>query len=74
MLSGEQIEAWIVGLVIGFAIFGVYFLPTIVAARRGAERTSAIAALNILVGWTFLGWVAAFVWALADRTAPKAQA
>lgn len=47
-----------------FAGFFVYLVPWFVAARRNHPNTTAIAALNLLLGWTFLGWVAALVWAL----------
>jgi hypothetical protein len=33
----------------------------------------AICALNILLGWTFLGWIVALVWALI-RTGSRARA
>lgn len=42
----------------------LYFIPTFVAkSQRGA-----IFALNLLLGWTFVGWVAALVWALATKS------
>ena len=41
-----------------------YFIPTIVAVSRGHHNIAAIFALNLLLGWTFLGWVAALVWSL----------
>lgn len=41
---------------------GVYFLPTIVG--YGKRNTGAIFALNALLGWTFIGWVVAFIWAV----------
>lgn len=50
--------AW---LVIGTAI---YFAPSIVASNRKHRQMTAIFWLNLLLGWTFLGWVAALVWAL----------
>lgn len=39
-----------------------YFLPTIVAVSRNHHSSSAIAVLNIFLGWTFIGYVAALVW------------
>ncbi|TWT41096.1 hypothetical protein RAS1_37880 [Phycisphaerae bacterium RAS1] len=45
----------------------VYFLPTIVAVHRNHYNTTAIFALNLLLGWSFVGWVVALVWSL---TAP----
>src|SRR5689334_21850996 len=51
-------------------VFGMacYLLPTIIAFRRSHQNRSAIAALNVLVGWTFLGWVTSLVWALTQVT------
>lgn len=50
----------------------VYFLPTIIAAIRGKANTLAIFALNLLLGWTFVGWVVAFVWSLtAEQRSPN---
>ena len=46
-------------------LFGmVYFLPSFIAACRGHHNAGAIFALNLLLGWTFIGWVMAVVWAL----------
>ena len=42
----------------------IYLLPVSIAASRSHPNTMAIAALNILLGWTMLGWVASLVWAL----------
>jgi hypothetical protein len=52
-------------LLLGLAV--LYFVPSIVAI--GKKHVGAIVALNILLGWTFLGWVVALVWALADEPA-----
>ena len=46
----------------------VYFAPTAVASMRKHINRSAIAALNLLLGWTVLGWIAALVWALTANT------
>lgn len=49
-----------------WAIFLVvlYFCPAIMAYQAKKKDKSAILALNILLGWTFIGWVIALVWAL----------
>ena len=41
----------------------VYFLPTIFAVLSKKRNASAICLLNFLLGWTFIGWVVALVWA-----------
>jgi Superinfection immunity protein len=42
-----------------------YFLPTIVASVNRKKNLAAIFALNLFLGWSFIGWVIALVWALA---------
>lgn len=44
----------------------LYFVPSAIAFERQHHNKMAIIALNIFLGWTFLGWVAAFVWALTS--------
>jgi hypothetical protein len=46
-------------------LLGLYFLPTIIAAARGKRNALAIAALNFFLGWSFIGWIIALVWALS---------
>lgn len=49
----------------------VYLLPAIVAEKRKHHNTLAIFVFNLLLGWTFLGWVLALVWACTTtKTAP----
>ena len=38
----------------------IYFFPTYVALRRGVTKWPLIAAINVFLGWTFIGWVVAF--------------
>ena len=45
----------------------VYFAPALVAYQRGHENITAIFVLNVLLGWTFVGWVIALVWAFTNN-------
>jgi len=42
----------------------IYFLPAIIAFSRKRKNSGAIFVLNLFLGWTFIGWVAALVWSL----------
>jgi Superinfection immunity protein len=46
------------------AVIGLlfYFLPAFIAIMRGHQNAAAICVLNLLLGWTFLGWTVALVW------------
>lgn len=46
-----------------------YFLPMFVAVARSHCDARAITLLNMVLGWTLLGWVVALAWA---ATNPKA--
>ncbi len=50
-------------------IVAMYFIPTIIALLRGHRQTVAIGALNLLLGWTVLGWVGSLVWSLTNSAA-----
>jgi hypothetical protein len=45
-------------------IFGLYFLPFLIAALRQHKNVLAIFLLNLALGWTFLGWIAALIWSV----------
>lgn len=48
----------------------VYFLPTFICVGREHPSKTAIIVLNILAGWTFLGWLVAIVWSFTSPNAP----
>lgn len=44
----------------------IYLIPTIIAHRRQHRNATAIFLLNLLLGWTLLGWVGALVWSVYE--------
>lgn len=57
------------GFIFLFVLIPLYFLPTFLAWNK--RQRVPILVLNIFLGWTFLGWIGALIWALAD--APQAS-
>ncbi len=45
----------------------LYFAPSVIAFARSHHNKWAIFALNLLLGWTVLGWIGALVWSLTDQ-------
>jgi Superinfection immunity protein len=41
----------------------VYFMPTILAKGRNHHNASAVFIINLLLGWTLVGWAVALAWA-----------
>ena len=60
----------IAALVVGLFL---YFLPTIIAMNRRHRERTAIFFLNLLLGWSFLGWVAALVWSLTSHVESRLE-
>jgi hypothetical protein len=48
----------------------LYFLPAFLA--RNKPNFTGVLLLNLLAGWTFIGWIIALVWALSGQ--PQGQA
>jgi Superinfection immunity protein len=68
-MKGEHKMPYLDGWTLLMLILFFYFLPTMVAASPGHRNISAIFVLNLFLGWTFVGWVAALMWAVI-RTKP----
>lgn len=54
------------GFLLIMLVVAVYMLPWFIAAFRDHHQHVAIAALTILLGWTFLGWAVALIWSLTQ--------
>ena len=51
------------GVLIFVLISSVYLLPWLIASNGNHPSKTGIFVLNLFLGWTFLGWVIALVWA-----------
>ena len=54
----------LIGLSLWAMALGLYLLPTLVARLHEHHQLYGIAALNVLLGWTLLGWIGTLVLAL----------
>jgi uncharacterized membrane protein len=50
------------------AIVLIYMLPTFIAFGREHPRRQEITVVNIILGWTLIGWIGAFLWATLVET------
>ena len=46
----------------------MYFLPAIVAHQRRHLSSGTILLVNLLLGWSIIGWVVCFAWACSGNT------
>jgi len=61
----------IILLILLFLGLMLYFLPAFIALITFHRNAAAIAVLNLLAGWTVVGWLIAIVWAFTNSGAPK---
>jgi hypothetical protein len=52
-------------LMLIIAMIVLYFLPSLIAYLRQHKNILAIFMLNLLLGWSVLGWVVSLVWSVA---------
>lgn len=56
---------------IGLLVVLIALLPTLIAFRRKHEHRIGITFLNLLAGWTGIGWIVALVWAMKPEAASR---
>ena len=57
-----------IGIVGFLAIAAMYFLPTIIATSRKVSNTGSVFVINLLLGWSVIGWVVALAMAVKSKT------
>lgn len=60
---------WVLIVAVSAISLVLYFLPTIVGRQK--HNAGAIFVLNLLLGWTIIGWVVAMVWAVTKEPQPS---
>lgn len=43
-----------------------YMIPSIISGKRNTKHFGMICFINVVFGWTVLGWIAALVWAVVE--------
>lgn len=52
----------------------IYFAPALLALARGAAHVGGVFVVNLFLGWTLVGWVAALAWAVSSARATNGSA
>lgn len=53
----------ILSVIVLIMMIAAYFAPMIVAIASDHKNTASISVVNVLLGWTLIGWVVALAWA-----------
>jgi hypothetical protein len=63
---------WLLLVLLGWAaLICVYVAPTVVAFRRNVVNKWSVGVINILLGWTLIGWAVALAMAVRTEKVPK---
>lgn len=62
---------WVFAASVVFICGAIYMIPTIIAFRRNAKDSQYVLLLNVATGWTLVGWVACFIWAVQMEQVPQ---
>jgi ABC-type transport system involved in cytochrome c biogenesis permease component len=55
------------GISLVLVVLGLYFVPAMLAVLRKHNNKLSIGLLNLFLGWTFLGWIGALIWACTSN-------
>jgi len=61
----------LLGACVPLSIIPIYLLPWVVSVSNGHPSKTGIFVLNLFLGWTFVGWVVALVWAFTKPQTPQ---
>jgi len=53
----------ILSVIVLIMTIAAYFAPMIVAIASDHKNTASISVVNVLLGWTLIGWAVALAWA-----------
>lgn len=62
------------GLIILAGLIALYWAPSLIGGTRHVRHTGPLFAINLLLGWTVLGWIIALVMALWPQAQHQAYA
>jgi hypothetical protein len=55
------------GLLILIPLVFFYFLPTYIARKKRHRSATSIMILNLVFGWTLIGWIGSLAWAYSGN-------
>ncbi len=59
---------------VGLPLLLLYFLPGVIAEARHHPNHWMIFGLNLILGWTVIGWIALLVWSLVSPSQGRTTA
>ena len=71
-MQNDEIErTWV--LLATLPALWVYFLPTVIACKRGLRLVGCVFIVNAVFGLSGVGWIGCLVWSFAGKTYGQAK-
>lgn len=51
-----------------YIFYWLYMLPSYISYVRGTEISTVVTILNIIIGWTVIGWIILLIWAYSAQS------
>jgi len=67
----DQDQESAIAVFTAIAIIAVYLLPFFIGSCRAHKQAPLISIVNLFLGWTVIGWVAALIWAFTNNVYEK---
>lgn len=70
VILGLEVDDGLLGAILAIILYGIcllYFLPTVIAYKKGHKQTTPIFTINLVLGFTLIGWFVALIWALTEN-------
>jgi hypothetical protein len=64
-MNNSMLTNPVLTVIVGLLAIAVLFLPAIVANQKKHKQYNSILLINILFGWTIIGWLIALIWAIS---------
>jgi hypothetical protein len=57
-----------IGFLLIAIILAAYFMPWLIGLNRGVNSVIVLFLVNLLLGWTIIGWIVCMIWAVSGQT------
>ena len=64
----SEIYFWYFILILAVLAIIAYFIPSIIGLKRKIRNKEILVIVNLLCGWTCVGWILCLIWSITEQT------
>lgn len=70
---GHEADTFAISTVLAWIAIAFFLIPTLIAYRRNHPSKLAISLVNLLLGWSGIGWIVALIWSATNANSGAPQ-